>query len=194
MNGACALDSVLFIVGQRHGNAAKAAMDLDRPLSDKGERQREAAFPAIEAFGPFDLVLSSPALRAQQTVARLSTYLTLPELYFPAEGSEDRLILDAVYDRLGNTPLRMQLASEAGSAYSRWVAPARERVLEAIVQYQAKRVLIGGHGLFTQMLMFELALLLNAESETALYSTLAEADALMICRHASSYLSCPKIG
>ncbi len=114
----------LVVVAQRHAEPTKGNGDL-RPLSDKGTRQCEAARAAIDRFGPFDLVLSSLAQRAKETVMRERLPLiVMPELYFPAEGSEDRKTIDAVYERLRDTTLHEHLSSEAGSFLLMWAATA----------------------------------------------------------------------
>ena len=52
----------------RHAEAADGAPDDDRPLTDRGFLQAEAAGRALEALGiHIDACLSSPKLRAMQT-------------------------------------------------------------------------------------------------------------------------------
>jgi phosphohistidine phosphatase len=52
----------------RHAEAADGAPDDERPLTDRGVRQAEAAGRALEALGAtLDACLSSPKLRALQT-------------------------------------------------------------------------------------------------------------------------------
>jgi phosphohistidine phosphatase len=52
----------------RHAEAAEGSPDDDRPLTDRGNRQAEAAGRALEQLGAnIDVCLSSPKLRALQT-------------------------------------------------------------------------------------------------------------------------------
>lgn len=193
MNSTSILGSII-IVAQRHGNAAKASQDLARPLSEKGERQRQAARSGIDQFGPFDLVLTSPAERAQTTVGREGVpMIVLPELYFPADHSADRVTADKVYDRLGNVPLEAHLASEAGLILMRWASHSAQAVVEQIVVGQPKCILIGGHGVYTQALMANLALLAGVDPSAAFKTPLAECDALVLDQSDLRYLACPSI-
>ncbi len=186
----------LVIVAQRHGNASKGKDDFSRPLSEKGVRQLSAARPAIEALGPFDLVVTSPAVRARSTVEHGNVLTVhLDALYFPAEGSVDRLVIDTVYDRIGNAPLEEHLASEAGPALLRWVMGAVQAVIdEALRIGPSKRVLVGGHGVYTQMLMLQLALLMGVDVTPALTISLVEGDALVLDqKNGLRHLACPKV-
>jgi len=55
----------------RHSEAADGMPDDERPLTDKGVRQAEAAGIALSRLGEqIDLCLSSPKLRAMQTAER----------------------------------------------------------------------------------------------------------------------------
>ncbi len=183
----------LVVVAQRHARPVQGEGGL-RPLSDRGVRQREAAKVAIDRFGPFDLVLSSPAERAKETVMREGLPLIVqPELYFPAEGSEDRKAIDAVYERLGDTPLRGHLASEAGSYLLLWAAIAVQAVVKRISEERAKQVLIGGHGVHTQALVLNLGLLMGVGVDAALATALAHGDALVVSRKGLEYLRCPEV-
>ena len=73
----------LFLL--RHGLAAEAdaaghGKDADRPLTPKGERKLRQAAQAIKALGlSFDLILSSPCLRARQTATLVAKALDAKE-------------------------------------------------------------------------------------------------------------------
>jgi phosphohistidine phosphatase len=55
----------------RHAEAADGGPDAERPLTDKGIRQAEAAGVALARLGErIDVCLSSPRLRALQTAER----------------------------------------------------------------------------------------------------------------------------
>ena len=71
----------LFLL--RHGIAAERdtpsyERDADRPLTPKGERRLEQIADAMEAMGlTFDLIISSPYLRARQTAEIVAAALGL---------------------------------------------------------------------------------------------------------------------
>jgi len=57
----------------RHADAASGSPDFERPLTERGVRQAQAAGRALERLGvPIDICLTSPKLRALET-ARLAT-------------------------------------------------------------------------------------------------------------------------
>jgi phosphohistidine phosphatase len=57
----------------RHADAASGSPDSDRPLTERGVRQAQAAGRALERLGvSIDVCLTSPRLRALET-ARLAT-------------------------------------------------------------------------------------------------------------------------
>jgi len=66
----------------RHADAAEGSPDNSRPLTDKGRRQAERmALFLTDRLPPNTRTLVSPALRAQQTAAALSTkFITAPNL------------------------------------------------------------------------------------------------------------------
>jgi phosphohistidine phosphatase len=69
----------------RHGIAADSGSpayehDSDRPLTPKGERRMRRIAKGIQASGfSYDLILSSPYLRAQQTAGIVTQVLITPE-------------------------------------------------------------------------------------------------------------------
>ena len=73
----------LFLL--RHGIAAKRGTpgyerDADRPLTPKGARRLERIAEAMDAMGlTYDLILSSPYVRARQTAEILTSKLGLKE-------------------------------------------------------------------------------------------------------------------
>jgi phosphohistidine phosphatase len=66
----------------RHAEAAEGEPDSTRPLTDKGRRQAERMAHFLSArLPPNTRILASPALRAQQTAAALSThFITAPNI------------------------------------------------------------------------------------------------------------------
>jgi phosphohistidine phosphatase len=71
----------------RHAEAAEGLPDDERPLTDKGVRQAEAAGLALARLGErIDLCLSSPKLRALQTAERACEPLGIEVRVEPALG------------------------------------------------------------------------------------------------------------
>jgi phosphohistidine phosphatase len=87
----------------RHGEAEDAEPDWDRRLTEKGERQSRNAGAALTALGvEFDLVLSSPRIRARDTALlaceELGAEVTLEERL--SGGDFDALELAAGLDEV----------------------------------------------------------------------------------------------
>lgn len=99
----------------RHGLAAESSAsgrDSDRPLTPKGERKLRQAAKAMEALKlPFDLILSSPYLRARQTA----------EVVAETFGAQKRLEFSDTLKPNGSANELVQLLRER--------VPAREEVL-----------------------------------------------------------------
>ena len=73
----------------RHAEAADGAPDDQRPLTDRGVSQAEAAGRALLALGEhIDICLTSPKLRALQTAERACEPLGIPLRVEPALAGE----------------------------------------------------------------------------------------------------------
>lgn len=73
----------------RHAEAADGAPDDERPLTDKGMRQADAAGIALARLGAhIDVCLSSPKLRALQTAQRACAPLGLEVTIEPTLAGE----------------------------------------------------------------------------------------------------------
>lgn len=73
----------------RHAEAADGAPDDQRPLTEKGIVQAEAAGRALLALGEsIDVCLTSPKLRAVQTAERVCEALAIPVRVEPALSGE----------------------------------------------------------------------------------------------------------
>src|SRR5436305_15075471 len=73
----------------RHAEAADGAPDDQRPLTDKGIAQAEAAGRALRQLGEnIDICLTSPKLRAVQTAERACEPLGIPIRIEPALAGE----------------------------------------------------------------------------------------------------------
>jgi phosphohistidine phosphatase len=73
----------------RHAEATDGSPDGDRPLTDRGVRQAEAAGLALARLGThIELCLSSPKLRALQTARLACEHLGVEVTVEPALGGE----------------------------------------------------------------------------------------------------------
>lgn len=73
----------------RHAEAADGLPDDDRPLTERGMQQAEAAGRALAILGTnIDACLSSPKLRAVQTAERVCEPLGVPVTIEPALSGE----------------------------------------------------------------------------------------------------------
>jgi phosphohistidine phosphatase len=73
----------------RHADAADGVPDDERPLTQKGQAQADAAGRALLYLGEnVDVCLTSPKLRAVQTAERVSEPLGLPVRVEPALSGE----------------------------------------------------------------------------------------------------------
>jgi phosphohistidine phosphatase len=73
----------------RHADAADGVPDDERPLTDKGQVQADAAGKALLRLGEnIDICLTSPKLRALQTAERVCDPLSVPVRIEPALSGE----------------------------------------------------------------------------------------------------------
>lgn len=73
----------------RHAEAADGMPDDDRPLTERGVRQAEAAGRALRRIGAsVDVCLTSPKLRALQTAQLVGEILSAPVTIEPALSGE----------------------------------------------------------------------------------------------------------
>jgi hypothetical protein len=105
----------------RHGKAVKTAegmKDVERPLTEVGIQQAKARHEKLSGV-TFDLVLSSPASRAQDTAQFVTrknrTGLVVIESLYPdpLDGGIGTT-LEVAFNRLGHAPVRKYLADEEG--------------------------------------------------------------------------------
>ena len=90
---ACLVDSASYSFTMlwllRHAEAADGYPDDDRPLTERGMRQAEAAGRALARLGVHvDACLTSPKLRALQTAQRACEQLGVPVTVEPALSGE----------------------------------------------------------------------------------------------------------
>ena len=81
----------------RHAEAADGFPDDERPLTERGIRQAEAAGHALERLGTtLDVCLSSPKLRAVQTAQLASGPLGVPVTVEPRLSGEPFLVSELI--------------------------------------------------------------------------------------------------
>lgn len=141
----------------RHGEAADGPPDDERPLTERGTRQAQAAGFALARLGTnIDACLSSPKLRALQTAKCACEPLGVPVTIEPALSGEPfeahRLIAGlgdvllvghdpsfslTLHDLTG-TQARMRKGALAGIAKGELVALLRPRELAAIAALEER--------------------------------------------------------
>lgn len=165
------------IVIARHGNTEKAEKDLDRKLSETGVGQAYGLGTRVGRH--FDLVVSSCALRANQT-ARLATGcesepVVLNILYRP-ESDSDWEILNKMFEELRYASLRTYLQHPQHEVLLDFGQEMLDAFLFALEDQEVSEhsdVLVVSHAVFANLLLYFLT-----EDETvrnyALDSTLGE--------------------
>ncbi|MFA7253883.1 MAG: histidine phosphatase family protein [Patescibacteria group bacterium] len=79
--------TITKLVFVRHGESEKNVLRIKSstvdkwPLTEKGEQHAENIACKLKGMGPFDIILSSPVLRARQTAEIISKTLGLPVIY-----------------------------------------------------------------------------------------------------------------
>lgn len=142
------------LIIQRHGNAEPGDNDVARPLSDLGRRQAERIQKDFVRRGlaGADIVLSSPATRAVETVALDGNVVVLPELYiFPDEEGMDEL--SALFARLGYATPGNFLMEDTSGHLRRWASRAAQTVMARTVG--AETVRVGCHAPLSCLLALE---------------------------------------
>ena len=135
----------------RHGKSAKVqppASDLKRSLNEEGQQQAERRGAKLGSIH-FNLVLSSPAIRAVETAGIIGAgpaVSALPQLYIP--DNEDGKFLDALFERLGYATLREYEENGAAAPLQR-SALATIRAIQMCLMMVARRenILVVGHAI-----------------------------------------------
>ena len=133
--GAPREDRLIELFLMRHGIALDLGMkgifrDEDRPLSDVGRRKMQEAAEGVRWLAPrFNLILTSPLLRCQETAEIVATTLGMPENvktldalapgrgFSPQDGAMPRVIADLAgysFERallVGHLPDQAELTS-----------------------------------------------------------------------------------
>ncbi len=139
----------------RHGQAGKAKVNTMRRLTPKGHEQgkRLGQLLGVNAGTEFDLVLHSGLTRTRMTAenifreaSRRPRMVAVPELYAPAEGTDDYLEFMEMFNRLGTTlPLPQYLKQDKYGVMRRFALRGAFAVITAMLEHRSKRPLIVGH-------------------------------------------------
>lgn len=134
----------------RHGEALHHNTDKDRPLSAKGKSQAIARAQLLKNT-PFDLVITSSALRAKQTAQTIMDALNislltieLDHLYQP-EAPSDRTHVNLLLETLSSKPLSTYISHDKHQAWERYSHDAYNALKNAIDK-STQRILIVAHG------------------------------------------------
>ncbi len=161
---------VKTIVFARHGKAVKANPsdpDETRQLNQLGFEQALKLGAKLTPYR-FDLVLSSPLLRARMTmaVATVGHYVVhdVPELSC-LTGPESPI--EKMWAELGNVPISHYFKHPLAEGLREWTNKAKEAFLDAIANHGHMRggqtVLVGGHALLQNALACALAAALHEQ-------------------------------
>lgn|GEM_PF-5810353 len=128
----------MIIAISRHAKAAKGKVDIERPLDKDGLAQRQHLHQSLTAreILPAAMILSSPALRAIQTVQddAVGKHTVLPELYMPADQTTDGDEFDHLFQRHGYAPLAQYQEDDHTDVLNRWAKKALKAVQDAVFQ------------------------------------------------------------
>lgn len=137
----------------RHGHAIDGKVDKIRPLSIKGKLQvKQRALHLKKTQLPFDLIITSSAVRAKETAQIIVNEIEIPapvveidELYQPPN-LYDREIVNELLERLGAVSLKVYNKYDTQGAWNRYSSSAFNAVFEEIECHSSKKALIVAHG------------------------------------------------
>jgi phosphohistidine phosphatase SixA len=179
--GGVAMTNQITITFLRHGNTDTATNDMERLLTEKGfkqagERQFKMNFPK------FDLILSSPAIRAKHTAAIVggvytSDVVEVKALYPTSDNECDQKRLAELFTTLGYAPLRTYRKMDKTRAIIRYSTMARVKILHEIKKLRAKNILVVGHAIMTNAIIAELN---GGDTDLLLDTVLGEVEGFKI--------------
>ncbi len=164
---------ITLLVLARHGKAPKTSpdqQDEDRTLSELGIAQAKKLRAKLEGM-TFDTVLSSPLVRARDTVAiaieNKNSIVLIDELTCPTDGIHP---VDTMFNELGYRPLQDYFDHQHGDHLKAWGITALEKVLDTIEGKPGQKVLIVGHAVLQNALAWALceALRNTVENDAAM--------------------------
>lgn len=184
------LSTIASITILRHGNAAKAAegqADSTRALTEKGARQAKALGQALEGY-EMDFVLSSPYLRAEDTVNIVTGVIPITlDILGIDENPENPLNVmfkDLAYSPLIGDQGKMGYYEHAlGSYLKTWARASVEAIIRNVQssKIDALHLVVGNHAVMSNALIDEICKALGHSSpECVTHYNLGEAQALRL--------------
>lgn len=145
-----------FVLATRHCQAAPAAQDLDRVLTEAGEEAARALgnLPIFKEFAGAPL-FGSAAIRTRQTLAhafgrQIDDIKIVDELY-PDPKVWPGKTIEEIYAKVGHAPFRAYLDAEGGSkATSSYGGTAASAILGVLAQIKGDRAAFAWHGALIQ--------------------------------------------
>lgn len=120
-------------------------------LSEKGVKQAEQRAESLKGLPPFDLAVSSDALRARQTAEIILKTLkskleaaTLTELHWPSN-EKDKQTVKHMLQKLGKAPLYEYIKQDRNDSWKRYVEEAWNALSAIIIENQAENILVVSH-------------------------------------------------
>lgn len=155
---------IFFVRHGKAGPAPEGKGDIDRPLNEKGHNQALDRREELDGID-FDLVISSPALRARETAVRVAAaadgdVIVAQSLYPDPTDNDLGTRLDKLFGlpHLGYVPVSAYLKEKDGDVLTDWAAVARHEVLALIEKHGSpKNVLIAGHAVAIPALAMAIA-------------------------------------
>jgi len=145
----------------RHGEYKQSG-----ELSDKGILQAQKRAASLKDLDPFDLVITSSALRTKQTAEIIKSALNinipsvvLPELYLPRDDKNKKSVEKLLKD-LGSVHLSEYIKQDKSRAWESYAKEAYDALLACILAYKTEKVLVIGHG----NIINSLGLMINPEA------------------------------
>ena len=136
----------------RHGHAIDGKVDKIRPLSTKGKLQVKQRALYLKKALPFDLIITSSAVRTKETAQIIVNEIETPspvveidELYQPPD-LDDQAIVNELLEKLGAVSLKIYNKYDTQGAWNRYSSSAFNAVLEEIECHSSKKTLIVAHG------------------------------------------------
>lgn len=145
-----------YVLATRHCQAAPAAEDLDRVLTEAGEEAARALgnLPIFKEFAGAPL-FGSPAIRTRQTLAHafrrpIDDIKVVDELY-PDPKIWPGNTIEKIYAEVGHAPYRAYLDAEGGSkATGSYGGTAACAIRETLTRIKGDRAAFAWHGALIQ--------------------------------------------
>ena len=136
----------------RHASTKTGISDKLRPISDVGIAQAKKCTLLLKSETPFDLAITSSALRTKETLKIILDQLVqtpkiieIASIYEPTSAS-DQAEVEKILNTLGEASLEAYIESDINNSWSRYEKSAIADLLSILEEYKPNRVLIVGHG------------------------------------------------